>query len=88
MMKGKTAKVLIAYVLGQVTQLVVHAVALNLWYGRQIPFCLAGGFIVLFALIAGVVLSETEGDKPEHQKTYADYAKIPATKAVDLNVKK
>ena len=80
-MKGKTAKVLAAYVLGQATQLIVHAVVLNfnMWNNRQIPFCMAAGFVVLFAVIAGVVLSETEGakDEPSHAKTYKDYAEIP-----------
>ena len=78
-MKGKTVKVLVAYVLGQVTQLIIHAVSMNLWQSRQIPFCLAGGFIVLFALIAGVALCESEdiNGKPEHKKTYKDYAEIP-----------
>lgn len=81
----KTMKVLVAFIAGQAVQLVVHAVALNLWSSRQIPFCLAGGFIVLVALICGIVLSDSETVKQEgnhEKKTYEDYAKIPETKTV------
>lgn len=68
-------RVIVAFAAGQVVQLVVHAVALNLWESRQIPFCMAGGFIILFALIAGAWVSTT--DAPVKQKTYKDYAEIP-----------
>lgn len=67
-------KIIIAFAAGQAVQLIVHAVALNLWNSRQIPFCMAGGFLVLFALIAGAWAAKL--DKPVEKKTYLDYAEI------------
>ena len=80
-MVTKTVKILIAYALGQVTQLVIHGVALanNLYNYRQIPFCLACGFVILFAIISGVWIASARADG-EHQadkKTYLDWAEIP-----------
>lgn len=68
-------KIIIAFAAGQIVQLIIHAVALNLWNSRQIPFCMAGGFLVLFALIAGAYVAQT--DKPKEKKTYLDWAKVP-----------
>lgn len=67
-------KIIIAFAAGQAVQLIIHAVALNLWNSRQIPFCMAGGFLILFALIAGAWAAKL--DKPK-EKTYLDWAKIP-----------
>ena len=87
MTNKKVWSVLLAYGLGQVTQLVIHGVCLsnNMYNYRQIPFCLAGGFVILFAVIMGVVIAkqqdakiESEFAKHEKKKTYLDYAKAPA----------
>lgn len=68
-------KIIIAFAAGQIVQLIIHAVALNLWNSRQIPFCMAGGFLVLFALICGAWAANM--DKPKEKKTYLDWAKVP-----------
>lgn len=76
---GTKTKILVAYVAGQATQLVVHGMALsfNMWNNRQIPFCLAAGFVVFFAILSGVLIA-TEKTEPAHEKkSYLDYAKIP-----------
>lgn len=79
----KTTGILVAYLLGQVTQLVIHGMCLsfNMWSNRQIPFCTAAGFIILFAVIAGVYISKPQ-DEPKHKekKSYLDWAKIPGLK--------
>ncbi len=81
-MSSNTVKILVAYVMGQATQLVIHGVVLanNMYNYRQIPFCLAGGFVILFAVISGVWIanSKSESKEPAHEKkTYLDWAKIP-----------
>lgn len=80
MANKKIAGVLAAYVAGQATQLVIHGVVLanNMYNYRQIPFCLAGGFVILFAVLCGVWIATAKADKPAHEKkTYLDWAKIP-----------
>ena len=80
-MVNDITKIVVAFVAGQITQLVIHAVALNwnLWNSQQIPFCMAGGFIILFALLAGIRIAKPK-EKGEHKKTYIEWAKIPGRK--------
>ena len=82
-MAKTTNKILVAFAAGQVVQLVIHGVVLanNMYNYRQIPFCLAGGFLILFAVLAGVWIAGS-GDKPAHakeKKTCFDWAKIHGT---------
>ena len=87
MANKKVWGVLVAYGLGQVTQLVIHGVCLsnNMYNYRQIPFCIAGGFVILFAVIMGVVIAKQQDAKLDAEfskhstpkKSYQDYAKIP-----------
>lgn len=84
-MKNKTAMILVAYVVGQITQLVIHGMVLgfNMYNHRQIPFCAAAGFIIIFAVLAGVYISKAPEEEPKHQgqkKSYLDWAKIPGPK--------
>ena len=75
----KTVSVIVAFVLGQATQLVIHGVCLanNMYNYRQIPFCLAGGFVILAAVIGGVVIAREQDDRLErefkHEKSYMEY---------------
>lgn len=73
-----TIKLIIAFVIGQATQLIIHAMCLsfNMYNYRQIPFCMAGGFVILFAVIAGAYIAK-EKEEPKHEKTYLDYAEPP-----------
>lgn len=68
----QSAKVIVAFILGQAVQVICHAVALNLWAYRQIPFCLAGGFLVTVAVFLG-----TRIGKEEKPVSYLDWAKVP-----------
>ncbi len=77
---SKTTKLIGAYVLGQVTQLVIHGMCLsfNMYAFNQIPFCSAAGFIILFAVIAGAFIASRDTAEARHEKkTYFDWAKIP-----------
>lgn len=79
-MGTKTITILVAYVAGQITQLVVHGMCLNfnMWSNRQIPFCMAAGFVIFFAILAGALISRSGGkEKPSHEKTYKEYAEVP-----------
>lgn len=57
-----STKLIIAFAVGQITQLVFHGVVLSLamWDSRRIPFCMAAGFIILFAVIMGVRIASRE----------------------------
>lgn len=86
---NKPTKLLIAYAVGQITQLVIHGMALsfNMWNNRQIPFCLAAGFVILFAVISGVWIASAkeDGDHAAEKKSYLDWAKVPEDETEVLN---
>ena len=69
-----STKILIAFVVGQATQLVIQAVTISfaMWDNRRIPFCIAAGFIIFVALLMGVRISARE--TAIVHKTYRDYA--------------
>ena len=80
-MDTKPMKLLIAYTLGQITQLVLHGmvVSLSMWDNRRVVFCAAGGFVILFAVVVGVFIASdrTVGEHAAEKKSYLDWAKIP-----------
>ena len=69
-----STKILIAYVLGQATQLVIQGVEISfaMWDNRRIPFALAAGFVILFAVIMGVRIAAKE--TAEVHRSYREYA--------------
>lgn len=82
----KTTKILLAYAAGQATQLIIHAMVLNnnMYAYRQIPFCCAAGFTILFALITGVFIAQRGAEieyeeEPKHaakeSKPYIEFVK-------------
>lgn len=80
---SKSTKLLIAFAVGQVTQLVLHGmvVSLNMWDNRRVMFCAAGGFVILFAAIAGTVIAKGQDAKLDKEfkekRSYFDWAEIP-----------
>lgn len=68
----RTAKVLIAYLLGNCVQIILHTLAANNYMMRPILFCIAAGFLVFLAVVSGVTLANSEN--PRRMKTYAEYA--------------
>lgn len=76
-------KLLIAFAVGQITQLVLQGmvVSLNMWDNKRVLFCSAFGFVILFAVISGVVIADKQDEKLERdykeKKSYLDWAKIP-----------
>lgn len=68
----KTTRVILAYAAGQATQVIIHAMCLNnnMYAYRQIPFCIAAGFVILFAILTGVFIAQKglEDDyEPAHE---------------------
>lgn len=88
---GTSKKLLIAFAVGQITQLVLHGmvVSLNMWDNRRVLFCAAFGFVILFAAISGVVIADKQDAKLEREfkekKSYLDWAKISEGEADAVN---
>lgn len=85
----KPIKLLAAYAIGQITQLVLHSmvVSLNMWDNKRVVFCAAGGFVILFAVVVGVFIAtdKTAGEHAAEKKSYLDWAKIPEDEAEVVN---
>lgn len=56
----KSTRLLVAFILGQAVQVILHAVCLDYWEQYQIPFCVAGGLLVAVAVFAGVRMAYRE----------------------------
>lgn len=81
-MNSKAVKLLVAYTVGQITQLVLHGmvVSLSMWDNKRVSFCAACGFVILFAAVVGVFIAGgVEKAPPAHEKpkSYFDWAEIP-----------
>ena len=57
-----STKLIVAYALGQVTQLIIQGmeISLNMWDSRRILFAASAGFVILFAVLAGVRIASRE----------------------------
>lgn len=61
LMKHSNALVILAaFVVGQLVQLLAHALTIDLWASRQIPVCAAAGFLVAVAVLAGMYIMMRE----------------------------
>ena len=67
-------KIIIAFVVGNLAQLVFAILAKVSYMSRPILFGAAAGVILLAAILAGIYVANL--DKPPEQKTYRDYAEI------------
>ena len=67
-------KIIAAFALGQIVQLILHATCYNWWERYQLPFCAAGGVLILAAVIAGAWIANHSTEPPK-QMSYMDYAK-------------
>lgn len=70
-------RIIVAFIAGQVVQIVLHTVSMNLWEHRQIPFCIVGGLLFLFAVVSGAWASSASSDRLPERKSYTDFAQIP-----------
>lgn len=69
----QSTKLLIAFILGQAVQIVLHAVSMNFWENRRILFCVAAGFLVAVAVFAGVCINREE--KPLTYEDWSNYGR-------------
>ena len=69
-----STKILIAFVLGQITQIVIQGVEISfaMWDNRRLAFAAAAGFVIFFAVLMGVRMAAKE--TAEAHRSYKDYA--------------
>lgn len=69
-----STKILIAFVLGQITQLIIQGVEISfaMWDNKRIMFAAAAGFVIFFAVLMGVRMAAKE--TAEAHRSYKDYA--------------
>ena len=72
-MKNNTAKVMAAFIVGQIVQLAINLVVTVNFMRYPVMCCAAAGLLITAAVTAGVALSNSEVEKPK-QLTYRDYA--------------
>lgn len=68
-----STKILIAYVLGQITQLIIQGVEISfsMWDTKRIGFSAAAGFVIFFAVLMGVRMAAKE--TADVHRSYKDY---------------
>lgn len=69
---NSAVRLLIAFLLGQGVQLVIHAVCFNYWEQYQLPFCAAAGFLVAVAVFAGMRVATREAESAAAHIRYED----------------
>lgn len=70
---SKNVKILLAFIVGQFVQIVAHILAKVSYMNNPVLFCIAAGFLILVAVVAGMYLGVQE-DAPKKPKSYKDYA--------------
>lgn len=77
----KGAGVLAAFVVGQATQIILHALSMNFWESSRIPFCTAAGFLVAVAVFAGMYIA-----RPAPAMSYQDWAQVPGDRGGEMDL--
>ena len=81
---NKNVSTLLIYAAGQATQIVIHAMCINnnMYSYKQIPFCIAAGFVLFFAVLSGILIAQKGNEEeyePAHEapahKPYIDFVK-------------
>lgn len=72
-MNKKTAKVMAAYILGNAIQIILAILAKVSYMSKPILFCIAAGFLVVIAVVAGITLADSEKSLA-HEKSYKEWA--------------
>lgn len=67
-------KIIIAFVVGNLAQIIFAILAKVSYMSRPILFGAAAGVILLAAILAGIYVANL--DKPPEPKSYRDYAEI------------
>lgn len=77
-MTKRSTKVLAGFIAGQAVQIVCHVLTRTAKMELPVAFCSAAGFLVLVAIVAGVVLAEGDKSETKREKTHIDYVQIPS----------
>ena len=69
---NKTGKLMVAFTIGQIVQVVMHILA-RVWYmNSPVVFCVCSGFLLTVCVVIGITLAGS--DKPKHGKTHSEWA--------------
>lgn len=78
-MSKRTANIMAAFIMGQIVQLILAVLAKVSFMSRPILFCIAAGFLLLIAVVAGIVLESEPGEREKKPKSYKEYAESQVT---------
>lgn len=79
-MSKRTTAIMSAFIMGQIVQIVLAVLAKVSYMSKPILFCIAAGFLVVIAVVSGIVLESDKGEtKHEKVKSYKDYAESKST---------
>lgn len=79
-MSKRTTAIMSAFIMGQIVQLILAVLAKVSFMSKPILFCIAAGFLVVIAVVSGIVLESDNGKtKHEKAKSYKDYAESKST---------
>ena len=71
-MSGKTSKLMTAFIIGQILQIILHILAKAWWMNHPVLFCVCSGFLITMAVVVGITLAGSE--KKARPKTYSEWA--------------
>lgn len=70
-MSSTCTKIVIAFIVGQLVQIIFNVVAKVSYMSKPIAFSAAAGFILLMTLFAGMHVANLE--RPKEKTSYKDY---------------
>lgn len=69
---NKTGKLMLAFIIGQIVQVVMHILAMVWYMNSPVVFCVCSGFLLTVCVVVGITLAGA--DKPRHGKTCSEWA--------------
>lgn len=76
-MNNKTAKIMVAFAIGQIVQVVLNVLSRVAYMTAPVLFCGAAGFLFFMAIVSGIALANSDSKVAHEKKTYMDWAEIP-----------
>ena len=77
-MKKNTGSIIIAFIIGQIVQLILALFAKVAFITSPLLFCMSAGFLILAAATTGVWIAQAEERAEEKRRplSYSDYASM------------
>lgn len=79
-MTKKCKQSLVWFVSGMVVQIIAQIMAKNNYMTHPVLFCIAAGFLILVAVVVGMVVAGRDASIHEEPKPYSYYAEKEDTK--------